>query len=172
MKAFASLFLIVVLISGVGLLAGCAANPTPTPTPIDPACSTTNLNGCTSEICTIGGPDLIFGVEEVGLAAAMIKFPVISVPLRTAYLQIQAIEQQPGLTWGQLVAGATAAATADISSQWGPLIIVLLNRFGSFTASTPVSSCDLLFLQQNAANVLAMSAGVAAPHKRHVQSKL
>ena len=148
------------------MLAACSPSPSPNPNPNpipDPQCA----GSCsTSQICQIGGPSVIFGSVELGLAAAIIEVPALKAPIRQAYLNIQTGLQQPNLTWGNVTALLSAQIAGAVGTQWAPLIQVLINRLAPIVSTTPVSACDLAFLQQHVVNVLAETAGMQRPYPR------
>ena len=168
MKRCISVFAVIALMF-MTMGASCQS-PNPNPNPIsDPQCA---VVGCeTSQICKIGGPSLIFGAAELGIAIAVIEDPSIKKGINTAYAGMEIAFQSPNLTWGQVVASMTSQI-APYAGKWGPLIQVVIQRLGTFVSTDPVSDCDRAFLMQHCVNALAISQGIAAPYLRVNQSKL
>ena len=151
-------------------LAGCPAPsptpPNPNPIPPDPQCQ----GACTkdnSQICNVGGPTYIFGAEEVGLAALMVADPSTKQPIHTAYLQIQQVVNEPGVTWSQVTAVMAMEIAAATGTKWGPLIALAAALIEQFVHVGPIAPCDVQFLQQNCVDVIAMSTmpdGITMPY--------
>ena len=147
----------IIAICTVVLLAACTPTPSPTPSPIPPsaACQTTACTG--SEVCAIGGPDLVFGSVELGLAAAVTADQSLKPSIYSAYATLLYQFEQSGLTWGNVIADLTAQASVA-AGQWQPIIQVLVTRISDYIVSGPVSACDQGFLIQHCQNILAFTS--------------
>lgn len=132
-------------------LSGCGGG---NPLPVNGACATTSC--ANSQICKAGGPDIIFGAAEVGLAVALGEAPAIKKPLHDAYANLLITFQQPNLTWQQ-VGAAMTAQIIPVAGRWAPAIQVVIQRLSGYANIGPVDLCDQQFLVQHVQNVVTMT---------------